>query len=495
MALQTKTINGTTNLPTLWSHKLEVVENSTDVNSNTSSLTVTAYIGVINRDSSYMSYPSISCTISVTGCDNQTINYSYAGRIDISRGYDLAIGSKTFSVPHDENGYKNITISSSFTNDVRPNSGSASDTMDLTFIARKSSVSCSNANIGESATIEVSRKSSSFTHTLTYEFGNLTGTIAIKTSSTTLSWTLPTTFYGQTPNSNEKTGRIYCTTYNGSSSIGTTQCDFKAFVTNANPIFTDFDYIDWGDTGSWDLSVITTDLTGDNTKIIKGYSYLKATTIGTVSAQKSSTLSYYQIDNKTSIPPNPVTVRNYNKPTITMSVVDSRGNATTITKNISANFIDYFNPTKGNINLTRSNGGVGEDVTLSFNGTFWNNNFGAVQNIINATYRYKKTNEDNTHWTNGTTTINPTANNNNYSYSGQIAGDTQGHGFNINDSYDIEVTVWDKLNGGTFKAILSTGKPAIAVYGNKVALGDKYDTSLGGIQLWGDIYINGNRIS
>lgn len=485
------TINGSTS-SSAWTYKLETSESNVNISNNTSVVTVTAYLGRASSRSYIGGTWSGSITVNGSS-QSMSGTIPYPTYIDGGAWYTLA--TKSFTVTHNDDGSKTVGISSNWAPEagVVPSSASASGNMTLTTIARKSTVSCTNGNIGSNVIISISRKSSSFTHTLTYAFGNLSGTITTKTSSTSVSWTLPNSFYAQIPNANDGIGSITCTTYNGNTSIGSNSCSFRAYVTNANPIFTDFSYIDVGDVGEWDSSIITTDLTGDNSKIIKGYSYLKVETIGTVSSQKSATLSYYQIDNVKVNPSNPVYVRDYDKPTITMSVVDSRGNGTTVTKDISSNFINYFDITKGNISLTRNQGGVGETVTLNYNGTFWNENFGVVQNTIEATYKYKKTTD--TTWTTGTTTINPTISNNNYSYSGIIAGDTTQHGFDIDDSYDIQVIVHDKLNGSTFSAILGTGKPAIAVYGNKVSLGDKYDTSLGGIQLWGDIYVNGGSIN
>lgn len=67
-------------------------------------------------------------------------------------------------------------------------------------------------------------ESSSFTHTLTYTFGNATGTIATKTSSTSVSWTPSLTLANQIPNSTSGTVTITCSTYNGSTLIGSTTC-------------------------------------------------------------------------------------------------------------------------------------------------------------------------------------------------------------------------------------------------------------------------------
>ena len=119
-------------------------------------------------------------------------------------------------------------------------------------------------NIGENITITINRASSSFTHTLTYWFGNLSGTIASKTSSTSVSWTLPTSFYAQIPNNRLGQGSIACDTYSGSTKIGSSSCLFYAYVKESTnkP----------GITASVvDINATTKALTGDENKLIKYY--------------------------------------------------------------------------------------------------------------------------------------------------------------------------------------------------------------------------------
>lgn len=106
----------------------------------------------------------------------------------------------------------------------------ASGSFTLTTIPRASSVSMPSATMGSAATITISRASSSFTHTLTYAFGNATGTIVSKTSSTSVSWTPPLTLANQVPSAVSGTGTITCTTYNGSTSIGTKTCTLTLSV-------------------------------------------------------------------------------------------------------------------------------------------------------------------------------------------------------------------------------------------------------------------------
>ncbi len=261
-------------------------------------------------------------------------------------------------------------------------------------------------------------------------------------------------------------------------------------IVNGEPTFTDYTY--------QDINTNTLELTGNAETIIKGYSKLKVSISNENKAivNKESSMSYYKVDevkgDYSATDTVELVVDKYDKKTITCLAVDSRGYSKTVEKNIE-NFIEYVEIIKNSLSLTRSDNGVGEFVNLSFSGSFWNGNFGAINNDLTITYRYKKTTD--TEYINGTTTILPTINENTFSFDNLIAGNTEQKGFNINDSYDIEVIVEDKLNKVIYSNVIGAGIPAIAVYKNKVALGDKYDVSLGGIQLWGDIYVNGKKIS
>ena len=134
MALQTKEIDGTTSKPTLWDFRLYCTEDNINEDSVTSSLTVEPRIyRATGTNASWIGSADISCTISVTGCSNQTLSGNYT-KNPINPGDYMSLGSKTFTVPHNDDGTKTITISASFTNDVSPPDGSASGEMTLTTI-------------------------------------------------------------------------------------------------------------------------------------------------------------------------------------------------------------------------------------------------------------------------------------------------------------------------------------------------------------------------
>lgn len=102
--------------------------------------------------------------------------------------------------------------------------------IDLPTIPRVSSVSASNGTIGTVLNVNISRESSSFTHTLTYKFGDTTGTIATKTDKTTVSWTPPMSLCNEIPSAASGTCTITCDTYSGTTKIGADTVDIKLSV-------------------------------------------------------------------------------------------------------------------------------------------------------------------------------------------------------------------------------------------------------------------------
>ena len=180
------TITGST-ASSYWTHKLEVTENSVNKSNNTSSVTVDVYIGRgATAGASYMTGANISVTIKMTGCTDQTFTYKNSNRVDVAQGAWLKLGSVTFdSVPHDSDGSKTVTISSSFTNTISPASGSASGTMALTRTAYTVSY---NANGGLGAP---SAQTKYYGTTLT-----LSNTNPTKSNYTFLGWNTSSTATG-----------------------------------------------------------------------------------------------------------------------------------------------------------------------------------------------------------------------------------------------------------------------------------------------------------
>ena len=279
-------------------------------------------------------------------------------------------------------------------------------------------------------------------------------------------------------------------TYNGSTYLGYSSKGVTFTNNLASPIFTDFSYEDIGGQ-TIDENISTLDLTGNNQKIIKGYSKLKILINTSAEAQKGATMSHYLINGTqyTYTDNFEVEIDKWNTDKITIYAVDSRGISQEVTK--TCDLINYSPLGKGTISVKRE-GNIGVQTILSYDGLFWNNNFGIEENLIQASYKFRKTSDSS--YIEGTTTINPTPSENKFDFEDYILGDSSENGFEINDSYEIVVNVKDKLSEITYSSILGSGIPALAIYKNNVAIHGKYDKELGGTQIYGDAFLNSEPI-
>lgn len=158
-------------------------------------------------------------TIHVDG-GSEIVNAS----VNIGTNSSLLIFGKDYVVNHDENG--NETVNISFKVDVNTG-GYGSSTVSLSIplpqIKRASTISDVTGTLGSPMTLDISRKDSSYTHNLKYEFGELSGTIATDVG-TSCSWTPPLSLATAMPNKTSDWGQIVLETYSGSTKIGQTNC-------------------------------------------------------------------------------------------------------------------------------------------------------------------------------------------------------------------------------------------------------------------------------
>ena len=286
-------------------------------------------------------------------------------------------------------------------------------------------------------------------------------------------------FYASIPNKKSGTYKVKT-----ESSVNTNTKDARQYSIDENaskPTFTTFDYED--------IDATTLALTGDSSIIVKGYSDLRVTitTQNKAMPNNSATMKKYNLMvgsgsnfvNYSLDQTVTVGLNNISSNLIRVNAEDSRGLTTEVQQTLAIpnKYKEYTDIQKDQINITRQSN-VGQAVTLEFNGTYWNNSFGSVTNTITSndiSYRFKKTNEEN--WTTGTTTIIPTLDGNTYSFSGGIVGDIAGTGFDTQYSYNVEITVQDKLSTTTFTFVLGTGVPHIAVADDGIAIKQPYDTN------------------
>lgn len=339
-----------------------------------------------------------------------------------------------------------------------PQAGSvATSNTDLTTIPRASEPSTQNGYIGDTITIYTNRRSQSFTHTLTYTFGSLSGTIGTNIGDST-PFTIPTSFYAQMPNEAEKTCTITCTTYNGSTQIGTAKTTtFKVMCdeTECKPTF-DFNVVLTDGTA-------TTSLTGSSNILIANYS--EAEIQWTATPKHSATINRVYLANfDNSYTTSPITIyfsdnSSYFLNGFNLTCVDSREFATSLSKTYTIK--QWFRPSL-TLTTTRTSPTASE-VKASFTGQFFNDSFGAVNNTLALRWKYKLSSSST--WTTGGTLVSGTdyTINNNTFYSGTSSSATEivlsSSLFDYDKTYDIAFETEDQIATTTYISSVPKGKP------------------------------------
>ena len=272
------------------------------------------------------------------------------------------LGSASKVIEHNADGSKSITISASHTGNSASGSSkmgnaSGSGTFTLTTIPRASSITAIDANIESSTLININRASSSFTHTITYSFAGLTGTIATKTAQTSIGWTISSSFYAKIPNA--KTGEVTltCTTYNGSTAVGTSTTTFTVTASEEKCRPTVAAVL-------IDSNSTTVALTGDSSKLIKYKSTAKVTP--TATAKNSATIKKITV-NGTTMSGTYVSFANVQSETFKVEVTDSRG-YTNEEYILKPTIIKYI-PLSASIDVYRPTD-TSSEIKVKYNGNF-----------------------------------------------------------------------------------------------------------------------------
>ena len=452
--------------------------------------------------------------IRMTCYANQWFSFSSAtARLDgTTKGY----GSTTFgtgettilevsrTITHNSNGSsptKNIATSWTATY-----GGGGSTSANVTFpaIKRQATITNSPASLTDEDTPWFSYSNPANYPMSCWLEVNPTGThLATRTlsgSSGTFTWDLTQEereqIRSQMPNSN--TGKIRIGLYTNISGTQLASYVDRTFtIVNANPIFNDFTFED--------MNATTLALTGNNQDIIKGYSKIKATitTSNKAIAQKGASMVKYRLsigDSSVDIAYNDEEtvssmINNVTTGTINVYAVDSRNNSTMVTKlaNREVNY-DAVYTNINNSSFQRDDNRVGDNGVLTLNGTFWNDDFGNENNSLAVSYRFKKSDSD--AWINGTTAIVPTISQNTFTFNGMIASDNQDTTWDLQSSYDLEITISDELTTSITNYVLASAIPTLSLDKEGVGIMCQYDTSIGGgLQVYGEpVGSSGNEI-
>lgn len=302
-----------------------------------------------------------------------TVNGSTQSNSTIQKTYNGTVAfSGTTTIYHNSDGTKSF---SAFAGGAFYYFGSynstGSGTWELPAIPRASTMSFGEFTMGTAGTITITPANASFTHTISYHFGNKTGTIVTKTSNTSVSWTPPLAdFASQIPNDVRGYGSLTITTYSGSTTIGskkyTMYCNLPtSVVPTVGAITLDPVNITTRDGTSRDIlvkgknkltlsvsgcsagtgsSIASYTYSGQNTSsgVISSTSYTSASNIDPAISGASSTLTY------------------------TVKVTDTRGRAASSTKTISCYNYDQPEITSFNAYRVASSSSTAEND----NGTY-----------------------------------------------------------------------------------------------------------------------------
>lgn len=333
--------------------------------------------------------------------------------------------SGTLEIAHESNGTKSVACSIStaiYYSSVQTKSG----TWYLDDIPRGSGVSCSAANIGSASTITITKSSTEYTHTLKYEFYSLSGTIVEKTSESTYSFVLPTSFYAEIPDSQSGTGKIICETYSGNTLVETTECPFTANVNKAtsDPVVSPT---------IKDTNEATIALTGDDSVLVRYFSNASVTT-GAEARNSATIKSQTTTNGTTTLSGAACSFEGVESGVFSFVVEDSRGFVVYPGRDLTATnkFIEYILPT---CNLGNNKLDGEGNITVFCSGSFFNGSFGAVDNTLTAEYRYREYGGSFGGWT----PMEVTKTNNRYTADAYLTG------LDYQKTYVFETRVTDKL--------------------------------------------------
>lgn len=362
---------GANGVYTFW---IDWVVNSQNVAENCSNLTVQLKA---RRNDGYPSYGAYNNygnnTVRLTV--GESVRFENAAANLDFRGDGQTLAEWSGDVLHGVDGLLNLNLNgyfyfnSSAATSLPKGGYTVSGTAAIDAIPRASAVSCTDARIDSTAVIFITRADASFTHRLTWRFGELTGVVAEQTGETTVPWQIPTSFYSQIPSSRTGLGTITCETFHASGTkIGTSSCPFTV---------TAVDTVTVNGTVS-DRNEETIALTGDDTKLVRFFSnahaFLEAATNNGASIVATAINGVAGSQREFPFCETGV---------FTFSARDSREYSASIT--VERELIPYVRLTD-NSSIKRDSP-TGDTVTLTLEGSFWNGNFGVKENVLTCRYR------------------------------------------------------------------------------------------------------------
>ena len=399
------------------------------IDNNTSTITANL-VYTKSSKSTGTTYGSWNGTINIGG-----VSKSFSGTVVLlPNDTPIVVATYSRTITHNADGTKSVSLlatggikGTTFT------STSCSGTATLTAIPRQATLnSATNFNDEGNPTITYTNSAGSAVSSLQACIANAdTNSVLVAyrdISKTGTSYTFSLTTAERTKlrnaftTSNSGAVKFYVKTeINGTTYYSSLTKTFS--IINAKPIINPTAV----DTGS-----VSTALTGDANKVIKGYNIMSVAINAT--AQKGATLKSYKIScGGKSITTATGTLSYVDSGTFTFTATDSRGNTTTQTLNKT--LINYVKLT---CNLTAEAPTTAGDMSFTIKGNYFNGSFGTTANTLTVQYRYKTNSGSYGSWT----TITATKSGNTYTATGSLTG------LNYLNSYTIQARALDKIANG-----------------------------------------------
>ena len=457
---------------------LYVNQGSQSITDNTSTVN---WRMTVSRTGAYYTHNHQGDSTLSLNLDGSNVHYSYPTWETSGEEYTLASGSSTIS--HNADGTKTLPISCTF----NPNNGlhgtiTVSASLSLTTIPRSSSVSVSAGVIGSSVTINISRQSSSFKHTVRYSWAGKSGTIASNVDVST-SWTIPLDFANDIPNSASGTGTVFVDTYSGSTKTGTQSTTFTASVpANVKPTFTGVSLSD--------LNGAAQNLIPSGNTFIQVISNIKVGFNGAVGSYGSSITGYYaEIVGKnqsTSSNGGSLGIMNYHGTIkIRASVSDSRGRWSD-TREVSVTLLEYFAPALS-FSIART-GSTSSTLTVTRNAKVAPLTVsGSQKNTMTLTFKVARLGTTNFQVDTGPATGSWTSISNLVNSQANLAGT-----YLANQSWVVIATLEDKFTRTEFMVNVATESVVLSY--DRSGVGVNKIRERGALDVKGDIYANDQPI-
>ena len=410
---------------------------SQDAANNTSTISWEAGIVVAGYDLWYNNAVKIT-SVKIDG--SVVSNGGTYSNLTSDGTYKKLSGTKTIS--HNADGSKSITVSiEGWFYDLGNKSGSG--TYSLTSIPRKATLTAApNFNDENNPTISYSNPAGNSATSLQACIASTDGgTIYVPyrdISKTGTSYTFSltaaerTTLRNACATANSMGVSFYVKTVIGSY-IDYSPLAKTLTIVNATPTIT---------ASAKDVGSVSTTLTGDANKMIKGYNSIVASM--TATGLKGATIKSYKITNGGSTVNAasgefPYTSNN----SFVFTATDSRGN--TASKTITLTMINYFKLTCNMVPRIAVDG----TATINVSGNYFNGSFGATPNTLTVQYRYKVAGGSYSAWTTAPATVSG----NTYSYPITV------NGLDYQKKYTFQTRATDKINTATTAEQTITANP------------------------------------